>query len=78
MLNELGKLAVASTAATLFIWVLSLLAPRCLPEHLGDLVRFAACWSPPIKDHHTDACLRADTQDRNAAGYEIAVIGARI
>ena len=24
MLNELGKLAVASTAATLFIWVLSL------------------------------------------------------
>jgi hypothetical protein len=43
MLNELGKLAVASTAATLLIWVLSLLAPRCLPEHLGDLIRFAAC-----------------------------------
>jgi hypothetical protein len=32
MLNELGKLAVASTAATLFIWVLSLLAPRCLRD----------------------------------------------
>jgi len=43
MLNELGKLAVASTAATVFIWALSFLAPRCLPEHLGDLIRFAAC-----------------------------------
>jgi hypothetical protein len=38
MLNELGNLAVASTAATIFIWMFSLLAPRCLPEH-----KFAAC-----------------------------------
>src|SRR5262245_14851906 len=45
MLNELGKLAVASTATTGFIWVLSLLAP-CLPEHWGDLIRFAACYLP--------------------------------
>ena len=26
-----------------FIWVLSALAPRCLPEHVGYLIRFAAC-----------------------------------
>jgi hypothetical protein len=25
------------------IWVLSALAPRCLPEHLGYLIGFAAC-----------------------------------
>jgi hypothetical protein len=43
MLGELGKLAVASTAVTVLIWVLSLLAPRCVPEHLGDLIRFATC-----------------------------------
>jgi hypothetical protein len=43
MLTELGKLAIASTAAAVFIWALSLLAPRCLPEHLGQLIRLAAC-----------------------------------
>jgi hypothetical protein len=26
-----------------FIWVLSTPAPRCLPEHLGYLIGFAAC-----------------------------------
>jgi hypothetical protein len=43
MLSELAKLAVASTAVTALIWVLSLLAPRCVPEHVGGLIRFAAC-----------------------------------
>jgi hypothetical protein len=38
MLSELGKQAVASTAVMLLIWVLSLLAPRCVPEHVGDLI----------------------------------------
>ena len=43
MLSELTKLAVASTAATVLIWLLSLMAPRCLSEHVGDLISFAAC-----------------------------------
>jgi hypothetical protein len=43
MLSELVKLAVASTAVTVFIWLLSALAPGCLPEHVGYLIRFAAC-----------------------------------
>ena len=43
MLSELSKLAVASTAVMVLIWMLSLLAPRCVPEHVGDLIRFAAC-----------------------------------
>jgi hypothetical protein len=43
MHSELARLAVASTAVTDFIWLLSALAPRCLPEHVGYLIRFAAC-----------------------------------
>ena len=43
MLSELSKLAVASTAVMVLIWVLSFLAPRCVPEHVGELIRFAAC-----------------------------------
>ena len=42
MRSELVKLAVAGTAVTFFIWVLSALAPR-LPEHVGYLIRFADC-----------------------------------
>jgi hypothetical protein len=30
MRSELAKIAVASTAATVLIWLLSLMAPRCL------------------------------------------------
>jgi hypothetical protein len=30
MRSELAKLAVASTAATVFIWLLSLMTPRCV------------------------------------------------
>jgi len=43
MYAELAKLAVASTAATILIWLLSLLAPRCVPEHVGYLIRLATC-----------------------------------
>jgi hypothetical protein len=43
MLNEVGKLAVASTGATVFIWILSRLVPRCMPEHVGDLIRLTIC-----------------------------------
>jgi hypothetical protein len=44
MYGELAKLAVASTAVTILMWLLSLLAPHCVPEHVGGLIRFAACW----------------------------------
>jgi hypothetical protein len=43
MYGELAKLAVASTAVTILMWLLSLLAPHCVPERVGDLIRFAAC-----------------------------------
>jgi hypothetical protein len=43
MYAELAKLAVASTAATILIWLLSLLAPRCGPEYVGPLIRLATC-----------------------------------
>jgi len=43
MYAELTKLAVASTAVTMLIWLFSLLAPRCVPEHVGALIRLAAC-----------------------------------
>ena len=43
MLIELTKLAVASTAATVVVWLLSLIHSGCVPDHVGDLIRFAAC-----------------------------------
>ena len=43
MLTELTKLAVASTAATVVVWLLSLIHSGCVPDHVGDLIRFAAC-----------------------------------
>jgi hypothetical protein len=43
MYAELAKLAAASTAVTILMWLLSLLAPRCVPEHVGDLIRLATC-----------------------------------
>jgi hypothetical protein len=41
MYDELAKLAVASTAVTILIWLFSLLASRCVP--VGPLIRLAAC-----------------------------------
>ena len=43
MLTELTKLAVASTAATAVVWLLSLIRSGCVPDHVGDLIRLAAC-----------------------------------
>lgn len=41
---ELGKLAVASTAVTILIWLFSLfLASRCGPDYLGPLIKLATC-----------------------------------
>ena len=41
MLTELTKLAVASTAATVIVWLLSLIHSGCVPDHVGDLIRFS-------------------------------------
>jgi hypothetical protein len=43
MSGELVKLALAGAAASVLIWVLSLLAPPCVPEHVGNLIKLAAC-----------------------------------
>jgi hypothetical protein len=43
MSGELVKLALAGAAASVLIWVLSLLAPHCVPEHVGNLIKLAAC-----------------------------------
>ena len=43
MYAELAKLAVASTAVTILIWLLSLIASRCVPEHVGAVIRLATC-----------------------------------
>jgi hypothetical protein len=43
MSGELVKLALAGAAASVLIWVLSFLAPHCVPEHVGHLIQLAAC-----------------------------------
>jgi hypothetical protein len=43
MSGGLVKLALAGAAASVLIWVLSLLAPHCVPEHVGNLIKLAAC-----------------------------------
>jgi hypothetical protein len=42
MSGELVKLALAGAAASVLIWVLSFLAPHCVPEHVGHLIQLAA------------------------------------
>ena len=41
--DELVKLALAGAAASVLIWVLSFLAPHCVPEHVGHLIQLEAC-----------------------------------
>jgi hypothetical protein len=43
MSGELVKLALAGAAASVLIWVLSFLARHSVPEHVGNLIKLAAC-----------------------------------
>ena len=43
MSGKLVKLALAGAAESVLIWVLSFLAPHCVPEHVGHLIQLAAC-----------------------------------
>jgi hypothetical protein len=43
MPDELVKLALAGVAASVLMWILSFLAPDCVPEHVGNLIQLAAC-----------------------------------